>query len=284
MILFNTEKYKYLADELPHKKGNLVRKKFDDGEHYIRIDTKLEDEDVYILGGTISDHDTMDIYDLACACVMYGAKSLHLVIPYFGYSTMERAVKGGEVVKAKTRARLLSSIPKATEGNYIHLFDVHSEGIVHYFEDGLKSRMMSSDSLFSDIIKQYPEAVLASPDAGRAKTVETLASKFNRDVALVLKRRDGNKISHTAINADVEGKNVIIYDDMIRSGNTLIAAAKAYKSNGAKRIIVLSSHGLFTNHKLLDTELIEHFYVTNSHPNSNIKHDKLTIISMKELI
>jgi ribose-phosphate pyrophosphokinase len=93
--------------------GKVEVKDFPDGERYQRIVSDISDKDVILVAGTISDQDTLELYDLACALVKYGARSLDLVIPYFGYSTMERSVKRGEVVTAKTRARLLSSIPWA---------------------------------------------------------------------------------------------------------------------------------------------------------------------------
>src|SRR5690606_30644397 len=94
--------------------------------------------EVVLIGGTISDYDTLEIFDLACALVKYGTKNLTIIIPYYGYSTMERAVKSGEVVKAKTRARLFSIIPDASVSNKIVLIDLHSEGIPHYFEGTLR--------------------------------------------------------------------------------------------------------------------------------------------------
>src|SRR5204862_2695515 len=117
--------------------GDIERDSFPDGETYNRITSGVKGRDVILVGGTISDTDTMEVYDLGCALVKYGAQSLTLVVPFYGYSTMERAVKGGEVVKAKTRARLLSNIPSAREGNRVFMVDLHSEGIPHYFEGNI---------------------------------------------------------------------------------------------------------------------------------------------------
>jgi ribose-phosphate pyrophosphokinase len=87
---------------------------FTDGERYQRILSKIENRDVILIGGTVTDEPTLELYDLASSLVSYGANSLTLVIPYFGYSTMERAVLSGEIVTAKTRARLFSAIPNQT--------------------------------------------------------------------------------------------------------------------------------------------------------------------------
>ena len=137
-IVFNTSDYCSLATSVAKRFnleiGRLTRRTFPDGERYLKIDSDLSERAVILVGGMIDDRSTLELYDLACAAVKYGALRLDLCIPYFGYSTMERATLPGEVVTAKTRARLLSSIPPASQGNHVHLLDLHSEGIPHYFE------------------------------------------------------------------------------------------------------------------------------------------------------
>ncbi|MGB3465037.1 MAG: ribose-phosphate pyrophosphokinase-like domain-containing protein, partial [Cyclobacteriaceae bacterium] len=132
-ILFHTTNYKYLARKVAAladvKKGKVEVREFSDGERYQRIISEIEGRNVALIGGTITDEDTLELYDLASALVSYGCNSLKIFVPYYGYSTMERAVKHREIVTAKTRARLLSSIPRSVKGNRIYLFDLHSEGI-----------------------------------------------------------------------------------------------------------------------------------------------------------
>lgn len=287
--LFYTESYEYLANRFSSKfiKGKLTRKNFSDGESYARFDEDLKNCDVFILGGTTSDKDLMDIYDLACAASMYGSKSLNLIIPYYGYSTMERAVKKGEVVKAKTRVRILSSIPKAKENNTIFLFDLHVSGLVHYFENGTKSVHMYGKTLLDQVFEEVDRnnLMLASPDEGRAKWVSSLAQEYSLPHAISMKHRDGEKITNLGVNTDVTGKDILIYDDMIRSGNTIIEAAKNYKANGAKNIYVLASHGVFSSTKLMDSDLIEKVFVSNSHPRAiSIQSSKLKILNISSII
>src|SRR5262249_35216037 len=118
-LLFTIPSYAYLepsflqAGDFEH--GEIERKNFPDGERYLRILAPLHGRHVVLLGGTPTDADWLDVFDLACGIARGGACSLAIVMPYFGYSTMERAVKPGEVVVAKARARLLSAIP-APEG------------------------------------------------------------------------------------------------------------------------------------------------------------------------
>src|SRR5437868_10337997 len=120
-IVFSTAAYAALAAPLTRAlrgiPGRVKRERFPDGERYLKIEDDVELRDVILLGGTIGDADVLEVFDLACTAVAEGARSLTLVIPYFGYSTMERATSRGEVVGAKTRARLLSAIPRAHAGN-----------------------------------------------------------------------------------------------------------------------------------------------------------------------
>ena len=253
-ILFNTRQYQYLAEKMSacgdFELGALEVSHFTDGERYQRILSNVENRDVIIVGGTINDESTLELFDLASSLVSYGANSLSLVVPYFGYSTMERAVLPGEIVTAKSRARLLSGIPRSNKGNRVYLFDIHSEGIPYYFEHGLYPVHVYCKDIITKAAREHggDNFVMASTDAGRAKWVESLANDLGVNAAFILKRRlKGDHTEVSAINADVAGKTVIIYDDMIRSGGSIINAAKTYRDAGAAEIIVITTHGIFVN-------------------------------------
>lgn len=295
-LLFSTFSYEYLRNSIGSlggfEIGNIERKFFPDGENYRRILNEVLDRDIVFIGGTISDLDTLEIYDLACAMVKYGAKTLTIVIPYFGYSTMERAVKAGEVVTAKTRARLLSSIPLAERGNRFIMLDLHAEGIPHYFEGSTKTVHLYAKEVVMQAIQELSQGedfVLASTDAGRAKWVESLANDLGVLPAFVFKKRiSGEETKVSAVSASVENKHVIIYDDMIRTGSSLINAAKAYLECGAKKISVVTTHGILPNNaleKLKNTNLFEKIYCTDSHPRVlTFKDDFLVVKSISSLL
>src|SRR6187549_2849018 len=141
-LVFSTTAYDSVADTIAKgggwERGVINRTTFPDGEFYRRIETDPADRDVILVGGTIDDSTTLELYDLACGLVMYGAYRMRMVIPYFGYSTMERSTRSGEIVTAKTRARLLSSIPMASRGTQVFLLDLHVGAIAHYFEGGIR--------------------------------------------------------------------------------------------------------------------------------------------------
>ena len=280
-LLFTTQAYGYLAPLLlaaaPFELGKIERKWFPDGERYLRLDADSWGRDVVLLGGTPSDSDWLEVYDLGCAISRAGARSLSIVMPYFGYSTMERAVKPGEVVTAKTRARLVSSIPPCEAGARIFLFDLHTDGIEFYFGDDHVTHHIYGAPVIPELSRSVTGGrryVLGATDAGRAKWVESLSRQLGVDPAFVYKRRDPSSgdISLTGVNADVKDNEVVIYDDMIRTGSSLIQAARAYQVAGASRIHAVTSHLVLPPgalDRLRASGLFETISGTNSHPGSN---------------
>ncbi len=261
-----------LCDAGDFEPGEVEVRLFPDGERYLRITAPVDGRDVILVGGTVSDAATLSLFDLACAIVRYGARRLSLVVPYYGYSTMERAVRNGEVVTAKTRAALLSAIPPASYGNRILLLDLHSEGIPHYFEGELTAHHVYGKPIVRAVATRLggDDFVLACTDAGRAKWVESLANDLGVTPAFVYKRRlSGSETAVAAINAQVQGKRVIIYDDMIRTGSSLLGAARAYKDAGASSLAVITTHGLFPGdafQRLQASDLFTDIVCTDSHP------------------
>lgn len=276
LLVHSTRTYAYMRDSLctagGFEKGEVEARTFPDGEHYHRILSEPDGRDVALVGGTVSDTDTLELYDLACALVDYGARSLTLVVPYFGYATMERAVRPGEVVTAKVRARLLSSIPTARFGNRILLTDLHTEGLPYYFEGAMRAVHVYAKPVVQAAARRFghEDFVLACTDAGRAKWVESLANDLGVTASFVFKRRlSGERTEVSAVSAQVQGKRVVIYDDMIRTGSSLIGAARAYKEAGATEIHALATHGVFPGEalaKIRDCGLFSGVWCTDTHP------------------
>lgn len=273
--LFCTEKYRYLRDAICDEDGftagYVERNRFPDGELYQRILEPVKGQEVFLIGGTSGERETLELFDLACGLVYEGAISLTLIIPYFGYSTMERAIRDGEVVPAKNRALLLSAIPKARMGNEFVFFDLHTQGVPHYLEGNVRLAQLSARSIVTDVLGQFgTDVVLASTDAGRAKWVESLANDLGVEAAFVYKRRlSGSETRVTGVNANVKGRTIVIYDDMIRTGGSMIQAAKAYLENGARDVIAMTTHGVFPGDALQKMKAAACFKwigCTNTHP------------------
>lgn len=342
-ILFSTASYSYLKDSMfasgRFANGLIARgqtsdgpiyedQPFPDGERYHRIMTDVTDHEVVLLGGTIDDRETVELLDLGQAIVEKGALSLLMLVPYFGYSTMEREVLPGEVVKAKNRARMLSAIPPAAVRNRIYLLDLHSEGIPHYFENSLVAvHVYARDLIIQaivDLVKEWQSSALvsstvtdgkiaphanrskhenwlcdqhftlASTDAGRAKWVESLCHDMAiRSIpahpAFIIKRRvSGTETEIADISADVEGKLVVIYDDMVRTGGSAIKAAKAYLAKGARATALVCTHGVLpldSKKRLQDSGCFFKVVVTDSHPRAiELQDDFLKVVPIGNLL
>jgi ribose-phosphate pyrophosphokinase len=293
-MIFAIPTYEPLADEIARltntPRGLLERSEFPDGEHYLRVCSEVRNESAVIVGGTISDKATLEIYDLACAVVENGATMLTLVVPWFGYATMDRAVKAGEAVMAKTRARILSSIPAAGLGNNILLLDIHSEGIPHYFEGTIRPYHVYGKAVIEPLMREVGGSsfVVGSTDAGRAKWVESLANDLGVPAVFVYKRRLGpEKTEVTAVSSRFDGESVVIYDDMIRTGSSLINAARAYREAGAGRVSAVATHGVFAGdawQRIQKSGLFDHVACTDSHPRAReLSREGVTVRSCAEL-
>lgn len=294
-LVFASSRYGYLAERLVAvtgwPTGEVERRRFPDGECYQRVATEVADRDVVIVGGTVDEDATLEIYDLASTIVAGGAYRLTLVVPYYGYSTMERAVRPGEVVTAKTRARMLSSIPEASRGNRVMLLDLHVGTIAHYFEGAIRTVHLYGKGIVTAAARRLAgdDFVLACTDAGRAKWVESLANDLGVPAAFVYKRRlDGDTTEVTGVSAEVRGKRVVIYDDMIRTGGSLMNAARAYRDAGAVAIDAVATHGLFPGDslaRLRASGLFGRVVVTDSHPRAvELASDFLEVETVAPLV
>ena len=290
-LILSIEAYHYFAAELASRLGSetgtIERDTFPDGERHLRVLGDVNDRDVVLVGGTVSDSATLELYDLANAVVENGAATLTLIVPWFGYSTAERAAAPGEAVMAKTRARLLSSIPPAKLGNSVLLLDLHSDGIPHYFEGPIHPVHVSAKPLIEELARELGGGsfVVGSTDAGRAKWVESLAYDLGLPAAFVYKKRlSPTSTAVSAVTMSFSGETVVIYDDMIRSGSSILNAARAYRDAGAGRIVAIATHGVFPGDalpRLVDSGLFSHIACTDSHVNARaLASDKLFVKSV----
>jgi len=288
-LVIHTSSYGYLAKELVANNPEsfellkFERKRFADGERYHRLLQKVRGRDVVVVGGTIDEKETMELYFLSTMVWRYKAHSITAILPYFGYSTMERAVKFGEDVKAKDIAVMLSSLPKPPGGLTFVMLDLHAEGIVDYFENGVWTEHLYAKQFVLDGIAQSvaeagsPAKVnIGTTDGGRLKWADSLAKEAGVGLAIVLKRRlSGTKTERMAVQGDVAGVDIDIFDDMIRTGGSLVESGKGYREGKSRKHRVRATHGVLPGkaiERLMGAtdesgeKLFEHVYVTNSHP------------------
>mgnify|MGYP002824077365 CR=1 FL=1 len=277
-LLFATEAYCELQRLIASdrvQQGVIERDSFPDGERYLRLVTPVRGRRVAVLGGTIDDTATLELFDLASAAVVEGASAVTLLIPYFGYSTMERQQKPGEVVTAKLRAHLISALARPADGLQVVLLDLHAPGLPYYFEADVRPVHITPTRLLCEAIRNCAgdeDFVVGAVDAGAAKRVQNLANELGVEAGFVFKRRlSGDQVSFTALAADVRGKRVVLCDDMVRTGGSLIQGARAYLEAGATSVAAVATHGVLPPGALDRLErsgVLDCLVVTDSHPNA----------------
>ncbi|TSC82136.1 MAG: ribose-phosphate pyrophosphokinase [Parcubacteria group bacterium Gr01-1014_20] len=281
-LVFSTKASDYLAQKIAlqlgvTERGQIDRRIFPGGERYYRIGIDdragLMGKDVVFVGSTHTDDDLQELHRVGCALAGYGARSRIFVIPFFGYSTMERAKLPGEVVTAKTCMRFLSSIPNTRGGNTFLFLDLHNEGLVHYMEGDCLRFETYAESTILTAIRQLglSDFIFGSADLGRPKWIRTYAKHFGVSIVLVDKGREFEITKVNAVIGNPAGKTVIIYDDMIRGGSSLIDAANAYLGHNAKDVYAVVSHLALNDESVvrkLEASPIVKIIGTNSHPMS----------------
>lgn len=283
LIIFSTKDSFYfsalIAKHLDWQKiGNIERHIFGGGEKYYRIGIETKSEllgrDVVFVGSTHTDEDLEELYRVGRALVGYGVRRCIFVIPFLGYSTMDRASKAGEVVTAKTVACKLSSIPNGDLRNVFLMMDLHTPGLVHYFEGNCLRFELSAEDVLARAVEKMPltDFVFGSADLGRPKGVKALAKRFGSRIVLIDKDRDFEEITVNQVIGDVKDKTVVIYDDMTRSGQTIFAASNAYRQAGAKKVLAVLNHFALNSEDVVTNFLngsVSEVITTNTHPMSN---------------
>jgi ribose-phosphate pyrophosphokinase len=259
----------------------LDRDTFPDGEHYYRLKVRSNFEllgkcAIYVCPLT-TDEDIMEVLRVGTTLVQYGVRRRIFVIPFLAYSTMERAVMPGEIVTAKCTIQMLSAIGSVGNGNVFLLFDLHTAGLLHYFEGPCIRLEIYGQTVLQNALPELqfdPRTfIFASGDLGRSAWVNAFAREARTGVAFIRKMRvhaDGKSQTKVCeVIGQVKDKHVIIYDDMTRTGGTLIHAAEKYIEEGALTVDVLVSHLALIGEKEIQMMLsscIRKIVATNSHP------------------
>ena len=248
MIIVGGSSSRDLAKELASVLGctyiQAASTRFPDGECYTRIDSEKLDDDVVIVQNTYPNDNLIEMFLLQDAVHRMGAKSVTLVIPYFGYARQDRVFKPGEPESAKVMCNHLNM-----GCDKVITIDIHKEAVLEHFS--CPHVDLKAASVIADYFKDSKIDLVLSPDigaAGRAKDVgERLGVEYDH---LEKTRLSGVDVRIAPAKMDCTGKRVLIVDDMISTGGTIIAAAQALKDAGAVSVSVACTHGVFVNNAL----------------------------------
>lgn len=245
-----------------------VIKKFANGETYINIKEDMRNKDVYIMpstGRTVNDN-LMETYLKADAARRMGANRVVAIMPNFPYGRQERKTELGEPISARLNLALLH----ASGVDEIITTDIHAPALQGFARQVKLTDLDSLDEMteyFSRKINNPEDMVVVSPDLGGAKRADKFAKSLRCDKAIIYKNRTAhNQAKAEMLLGDVDGKDCIIYDDIIDTAGTITEAAKMLKANGANKIYIAAAHGLFNGPALerLQNAPIEEVVVTNS--------------------
>ncbi|HOJ93242.1 MAG TPA: ribose-phosphate pyrophosphokinase [Dictyoglomaceae bacterium] len=273
---------KYLDVEL----GEIEIRRFSDGEIYARIAKSVRGAEVYViqsLGSKVNEY-FMELLVIIDALKRASADEVTAVIPYYAYARQDRKTKSREPITAK----LVANILIVAGASRIVTMDLHAGQIQGFFDipvDNLTALPLFA-RYFQD--KNLKNPVVVSPDIGGVTRARALAERLHAPLAIIYKRRPAPEVAEVEeIIGEVEGKDVIVCDDIITTGNTLFSAARVLRVKGARDIYAAITHGILTNdsYKRLEESEIKELVVTNTIPISLEKRvPKLTIISIGNLL
>lgn len=233
---------KKISAEMQLPFTEMIRKEFSDGEIYHAFPTGVSGKDIIIIAATHNDSSHQELLDLIAGCRYWNSNSINVVVPYLGYSTMERAKPDtGEIPKGITRTRQIYR----TRPSYVAFIDLHSEAVLHAHAGEVKTRHLWTEQLAAEKIKKagIRDYVLVSPDYGFSKRVARLADLLDCPHTAANKDRyDIDKTIIGQLSSAVKGKTAIICDDMIRTGGSMLQTIDRCYDAGAVDVMIMATH------------------------------------------
>ena len=241
--------------------------KFPDGEKVIRVEDDVRGRDCFVIQSTcnpVDEHLVELLIYLECLR-RASAKRITAVIPYFGYARQDRKDEGRVPITAKLVANLITT----AGADRVLAIDLHAHQLQGFFDipvDHLTGELVLS-RYFRD--KNIDKLTVVSPDVGNIKTAARYADHLGGELAIVHKKRiSGSEVDAREIIGDVEGRNVLMCDDIIATAGTVCSAARLIKQRGAQSVYVGATHGVLAGEapKRLGEAPIDDIVVTDTIP------------------
>lgn len=273
MIVIGGSSHPILAEVVAGKLGCdciiANTKKFADQELKIQIDRDLHGEDVIILQSTTrpANDNLMELLLLADTARRAGCNSITAVIPYFGYGRQDRPSYEYGPISASLVARLIE-----TSGvDKVVTLDMHSKQSEGFFKIGVKN--IDTTDLFIDVLQKNNNYTVVSPDIGGLQRAMAMASKLGTEIAVINKMRDiQGKCIMSDVIGNVAGKDCLVIDDIVDTGDTLCEAAKYLMQSGASSIRAYITHAVFSGNsidKISRAGFVE-FFITDTIHHQNL--------------
>lgn len=289
MKIFTGNANRELAEKICKELGAPLRQcdvsEFSDGEINVNIGETVRGMDVFIIQSTCSpvNDNLMETLILIDAVKRASAGRINAVVPYYGYARQDRKAKAREPITAKLVANLFTT----AGADRVISMDLHAAQIQGYFDipvDHLSGIPILAE-YFRPIIDG--ETVIVSPDLGGVTRARSFANLLDLPIAIIEKRRPKANVSEVMnVIGDIEGKNVILIDDIIDTAGTITKAASVLKSFGAKKVYGSATHGVLSGPAIdrINASELERFVITDTIPLLGEKRiDKIEVVSVSGL-
>jgi len=247
--------------------GGAKIEQFPDGEKAIKLEDDVRGRDCFVLQSTCRpvDEHLMELLIYLDCLRRASAQRITAVIPYFGYARQDRKDEGRVPITAK----LVANIITAAGADRVLSIDLHAAQLQGFFDipvDHLTGELVLSDYFRA---KKLSNLTVVSPDVGNIKMASRYAGHLGGDLAIIHKRRvSGSEVEANEIIGDVEGRNVLMCDDIIATAGTVCSAVNLAKERGAKNVCIGATHGIFAGQALerLAKTPVDEIVVTDTVP------------------
>ncbi|MCX8051023.1 MAG: ribose-phosphate pyrophosphokinase [Chlorobi bacterium] len=264
--------------------ADVTIRNFSDGEIWVKYEENIRGVDLFIVQSTYAPADNlMELLILIDAARRASASRITAVIPYFGYARQDRKDQPRVSITAKLVANLLT----VAGADRIITIDLHTPQLQGFFDIPLDH--LYASRVLLPVLEEEPldNLAVASPDVGGAKTARAYAKRLHADLVLVDKRRPAPNVSEVmTVIGDVEGKDVVIVDDLVDTGGTFVTCARTLKAHGARTIVGACTHAVFSGHALEaieDCDDIARVYVTDTIPLRQ-QSPKIRVVSVADML
>ncbi len=284
--VFSGQVSKYLSEKIAQSYGNELGKvsflRFADGEFQPSFEENIRGTDVFLVQSTQPPSDNLlELLMMIDAARRASARTIVAVIPYFGYARQDRKDKPRVSIASKLVANLLS----AAGVNRIITIDLHADQIQGFFDVPVDH--LYASSVFIPYLKtlHLNNLTFASPDTGGTRRAGSYAKFFHTDFVICYKHRSKpNEITKMALVGDVEGRNVILLDDIVDTGGTLCKAAGIIMDNGATSVRAMVTHPILSSKAVeqIEASALTELIVTDTIPLKR-ESPKIKVISTADL-
>jgi ribose-phosphate pyrophosphokinase len=276
-----------IAEALGVSLGKVEISKFSDGELFVKLDENVRGVDVFIVQPTLPGQDSlMQLFLLLDAANRASASRVTAVMPYFGYARQDRK----DQPRVSLAAKLVANLITTAGADRVLTMDLHAAQIQGFFD--IPVDHLYASPVFMEFFEglDLSEFAVVAPDLGSVKMARAYANRLGTPLAIVEKRRpkaNATEVMNVIGMSEVEDRNLLMIDDMIDTGGTLVAAAEQLIEQGARQVCAAATHGVLSGPAIdrLKNSVISKVVVTNTLPLPPEKQiDKIEVLSVAKVI